>query len=128
MTYLWEKMTKQIIYTILSFINNYDQYSHLLNDMKMSICLKRKIMNGVILPAMTYGSESWSLTTLTNKQRDRIAVAQGNIERLIFGVTRKDKKQNEWIREETEVYDIVENIDAMKWSWTGLPRRMKNDR
>ena len=96
--------------------------------MKMSICLKRKIMNGVILPAMTYGSESWSLTTLTNKQRDRIAVAQGNIERLIFGVTRKDKKQNEWIREEIEVHDIVENIDAMKWSWTGLPRRMKNDR
>ena len=33
-----------------------------LKDQKMPVCLKRKIMNTVILPAMTYGAETWSLT------------------------------------------------------------------
>lgn len=47
---------------------------------------------------MTYGSETWSLT---NKQRERLAVAQRNMERSMLGITRKDKKRNEWIREKT---------------------------
>lgn len=58
--------------------------------------LEKKIMNGVILPAMTYGSETWSLT---KTQRERLAVAQGNMERSMLGITRRDKKRNEWIRE-----------------------------
>ena len=62
---------------------------------KMPICLKRKITNEVFLPAMTYGSETWSLT---KKQRKRLAVTQRNMERSMLGITRKDKR-NEWIRE-----------------------------
>ena len=34
----------------------------ILNDTKIPICLKRKIMDTVILPAMTYGAETWALT------------------------------------------------------------------
>ena len=73
-------------------------YSHLLNNIKMPICLKRKIMNGVILPAMIDGSDTWSLT---KKKRERlaVAVAQRNMEILMLGITRKDKKRNELIRE-----------------------------
>ena len=78
-------------------------------------------MNGVILPAMTYGSETWSLT---NKQRERLAVAQRNMERSMLGITKKGKKRNEWIG----IGDIMEKIDVMKWSWAGHKGRMKNDR
>ena len=46
----------------------FGKYSHLLNNTKTPICLKRKIMNGVILPAMTYGSQTWSLPK--SKERD----------------------------------------------------------
>ena len=44
----------------------------------------------------------------------------------MLDVSRKDKKQNEWIREKTDVYVIVQNIDVMKWSWAGHLRRLKN--
>ena len=54
---------------------------------------------------MTYGSETWSLT---KKQRERLAVAQRDMERSMLGITRKDKKCNEWIREKTGVDDILE--------------------
>ena len=82
-------------------------------------------MNRVILPAMKYGSETWSLT---NKQRERLAVAQRNMERSMLGIKRKDKKRNEWVREKTGADDIMEKIDAMKWSWAGQLGRMENDR
>ena len=89
----------------------FGQSSHLLNDKKTPMCLKRKIVNGVILQAMTCGSETWSLA---NKQRERLAVAQRNMERSMLGITRKEKRRNEWIREKTEVDDIMEKVDVMK--------------
>ena len=36
----------------------FGEYSHFLKDRKIPICLKRKIMDTVILPAMTYGAET----------------------------------------------------------------------
>ena len=74
---------------------------------------------------MTYGSETWSLT---KKQRERLAVAQRDMERSMLGITRKDKKRNEQIREKTGVDDIMEQIDVMKWSWAGHLGRMENGR
>ena len=56
--------------------------------------------------AMTCGPETWSFT---KKQRERLEVAQRTMERSMFGITRKDKKRNEWIREKTGVDDIVNN-------------------
>ena len=46
----------------------------------------------------------------------------------MLGITRKDKKRNEWIREKTEVDDIMEKVDVMKWSWAGHRGRMETDR
>ena len=75
-------ITKEISRRIGQGWATFGQYSHLLNNTKTPICLKRKIMNGVILRAMTYGSETWSLT---KKQRERLAVAQRNMERSMLG-------------------------------------------
>ena len=80
-------------------------------------------MNGVILPAMTFGSETWSLT---KKQRERLAVAQRNMERSMLGITRKDKKRNK--RRKTGVDDIVEKIADVKCSWAGHLGRMEDNR
>ena len=38
-----------------------------------AICLKRKVYNSYVLPAMTYGAETWSLTKQAQK---KLAVAQ----------------------------------------------------
>ena len=50
------------------------------------------------------------------------------MERSMLGITRKDKKPNEWIIKKTGVEDILEKIDTMKWSWAGHVGRMDNDR
>ena len=43
-----------------------------------SICLKRKVYNSCVLPAMTYGAEIWSLTKQAQK---KLAAAQTKMER-----------------------------------------------
>ena len=57
-------------------------------------------METVILPAMTYGAETWALT---KHQEKKLAVAQRSMERLLLNITKKDKIQNEIIGCKTEV-------------------------
>ena len=61
-------------------------------------------MNTVILPAMTYGVEMWSLTKY---QKEKLAVAQRSMERLMLNITWKDKIRNEIVRSKTQVKDVV---------------------
>ena len=41
-------------------------------------CLKRQVYNSCVLPVMTYGVETWSLTT---QAKNKLASAQTNMER-----------------------------------------------
>ena len=100
-------------------------YSHFLRDKKIPTCLKRKIMNTVILPAMTYGAETW---TLTKHPERKLAVAQRSMERSLLNITRRDKIRNEIIRSKTGVIDIIEKVKCMKGQWAGHVARMKNTR
>ena len=52
-------------------------------------------MDGIILPAMTYGAETW---TLTKRQENKLAVAKRSMERSILNVTKRDKIRNEVIK------------------------------
>ena len=54
------------------------EYSHFLKDSKIPICLKRKLVDTVILPVMTYEAETWTLTKL---QERKMAEAQQSMER-----------------------------------------------
>ena len=45
-------------------------------------------MDTVILPAMTYGPESWALK---KPQERKLAVAQRSMDRLLLNITKKDK-------------------------------------
>ena len=87
--------------------------------------LKKKIMDGVILPAMTYGAETWALT---KRQKNKLAVAQRSMERSLLNITRRDKWRNEEIRSRTKVTDILEKAEKMKWEWAGHVARMKTNR
>ena len=46
----------------------------------------------------------------------------------MLGLTRRDKQRSEWIRERTEVDDMIDKIDVMIWSWAGHLGRIENDR
>ena len=54
------RMNKEIDQRITSGWIRFGEYSHFLKDSKIPICLKRKIMDTVILPVTTYGAEIWT--------------------------------------------------------------------
>ena len=119
------EMAREIDERITAGWKRFGQYSTFLKDQKMPICLKRKIMNTVILPAMTYGAETWSLT---NRQKEKLAVAQRSMERAMLGVTRRDRIRNEDIRKKTKVDDIVEKAEKSKGQWAGHLARMNTNK
>ena len=88
----------------------FGKYSHFWKDRKIPICLKRKIMDTVILPAMTYCAETWTLT----KHQEKLAVAQRRMERLLLNITKRDKIWNEIIRSKTGVKDVIERVRCIR--------------
>ncbi|KAJ8736779.1 hypothetical protein PYW07_000050 [Mythimna separata] len=69
-----------------------------------------------ILPVMTYGSETWSLTIGLIR---RLKVTQRAMERAMLGVSLRDHIRNEDIRKITKVTVIARKIGTLKWQWTG---------
>ena len=58
---------------------------------KASMQIKKKVFNEYVLPVMTYGSETWALTTA---QMDALAVAQSKMERIMLSITLRDQRHN----------------------------------
>ena len=55
----------------------------------MSMCLKHKIYNGCIIPAVIYSCETWKLTKQSENQ---LRIAQRAMERAMLGMTLRDRK------------------------------------
>ncbi|KAK2182916.1 hypothetical protein NP493_332g01023 [Ridgeia piscesae] len=53
-------------------------------------CLKRQIYNSCVLPAMTYGTETWAFTT---HAKNTLAATQAKMEKSVLNITYRDKKQ-----------------------------------
>ena len=71
----------------------------------IAICLKRQVYNSCLLPAMTYGAETW---TLTKQAQNKLA------DRSMLNITYKDRKSNIWVRERTKVIAIINTVGKMK--------------
>ena len=80
----------------------FSQYRDILKS-KMPMYLKRKLYNQCIQPAMTYGNQTW---VLNKRMQSKMQTTQRAIERAMIGVTRRDCKTNEWVREQTGLRDI----------------------
>ena len=78
--------------------------------------LKRKDFNQCVLPAVTYGRQTWSLTKALVK---KLETSQRAMERRI---------RNTIIRQRTRVTDIVQYIAKTKWKWAGHIAQMKDKR
>jgi hypothetical protein len=92
---------------------------------KMPLCLKKKIYNQCVIPAMTYGCETWKLTKHTE---NLLRIAQRAMERAMLGITLRDRKRSTWIRAKTRVKDIIQVIKQQKWRWAGHIARMRDNR
>lgn len=91
----------------------------------LPMCLKRKTFNQCILPVLTYGAET---LTLTRRTIHKIRVAQRAMERSMLGISLRDRVPNHEIRRRTRVVDAIERITTLKWNWAGHVARLTDNR
>ncbi|KAJ4437296.1 hypothetical protein ANN_17434 [Periplaneta americana] len=103
----------------------------LLSSSLLSKNLKVRIYKTVILPAVLYGCETW---TLTLREEQRLGVFENKVLRKIFGAKR-DEVTGEWRKlhngELHSVYsspDIIRNIKSRRLRWAGHVARMGESR
>ncbi|KAL0852521.1 hypothetical protein ABMA27_017001 [Loxostege sticticalis] len=92
---------------------------------KIPQCLKTKVFDQCVLPVMTYGTETWSLTMGIIR---KLKVTQRAMERAMLGVSLRDRIRNEEIRRRTKVTDIARRIANLKWQWAGHIARRTDGR
>lgn len=88
-------------------------------------CLKRKVFDQCVLPVLTYGAET---LTLTKKTVNKVRIAQRKMERSMLGISLSDRIENNRIREMSGVADAVERIATLKWNWAGHVARISDHR
>lgn len=103
----------------------FGKLSYIFKDNRIPIYLKRKAYDSCILPVITYGLESMSLTRRTAEQ---LRVTQRAMERIMLGVTLRDKIHNSEIRNRTKITDVMKQIASLKWQWTGHIARQDTNR
>ena len=91
----------------------------------MPLCLKKHTFNQCILPVLTYGCQVWKTT---KKHRNKLRVTQAAMERAMLKITRKDRKRNSRIRQQTRVTDVLEAAAKLKWRWAGHVARRHDGR
>jgi len=60
---------------------------------------------------MTYGCETWKLI---KQAENSLRIAQRAMESTMLGITLRERKRSEWIREKTKVKDIVQVVKQLK--------------
>ena len=103
----------------------FNRVDNIMRSRKASMQIKKEVFNEYVLPVMTYGSETWALTTA---QMDALAVAQRKMERIMLGITLRDQRHNTWIRQQTGVTDIIDHIRQSKHRWAGHVARLQDNR
>ena len=89
------------------------------------MCLKRKAFNQCIIPTLTYGCQTW---TLTKELTQKMEICQRKMERKMLGIKLIEKTPNTEIREKTGVYDVLGVITKTRWKWAGHVARIKDNR
>ena len=89
-------------------------------DKKVPVKLKHKIYKTVISPTMTYGAECW---TMTKKDEMLMNKTEMRMLRWIQGVSLREHKRNEEIREAATVQPIATHLMQKRIRCNGHVRR-----
>jgi hypothetical protein len=99
----------------------------LLSSRLLSGNVKDKIHKTIILPAVLYGCETWSLTL---REEHRLRVFENRVLRRIFG-PKRDEVMGQWRKlhngELHNLYsspDIIRHIKSRRMRWAGHVERM----
>ena len=91
----------------------------------MPLSLKRQVFDRCVLPTMTYGCQTLSLTKATNH---RLRIAQRAMERNMLKAKLKDKIPCREIRAKTNIKDVVKFAAKQKLKWAGHVARLNDNR
>ena len=101
-----------------------EKNKEILQDKQLPISLKKQVMDLCILPAMTYGCQTWSLNKQTT---NKLRIAHGAMERKMLNLKLKGKIPYSEIRKRTKTIDIIEYILKQKWKSAGHFARLKDN-
>ena len=87
--------------------------------------LRAHLFNSTVIPALIYGSETWSLT---KKDAEKLAVTERAMERRLLKVSLRDRIPNKRIREMSKVKDVIHAATKSKLRWAGHVARRTDDR
>ncbi|GFN77097.1 protein sidekick-1 [Plakobranchus ocellatus] len=124
-TYLKETTKEEVTCRIRAGWSCFGRNREIFLDDKMPISLKRQVYDQCVLPTMTYGCQTWSLTKATTQ---KLRVAQRAMERKILGIKLADRVKCSEIRKRTQIQDIVDFVAKQKWKWAGHVARFKDNR
>jgi hypothetical protein len=109
----------------------YHSVQSLLSSRLLSRNVKVKIYKTIILPAVLYGCETWSVTL---REEHRLRMFENRVLRRIFGPTR-DEVTGEWRKLHNEelhnLYsspDIIRQVKSRRMRWVGNVARMGEER
>jgi hypothetical protein len=98
--------------------------SGVLCDRKIPMKLKGKFYSTAVRPAMMYGSECWAIKKM---QEHKMQVAEMRMLRMMCGVTRRDRIENEYVRENLGVESICDRLAQGRLRWYGHVMRRQAD-
>ena len=90
-----------------------------------SVSQKRRVFDQCVLPAMTYGAETW---TFHANIIQRLQVAQRKMERRMLNISYRERRRNTEVRKISQIEDISTRIKKLKWTWAGHISRYSDDR
>ena len=105
----------------------YYSVQNLLSSSLLSKKLKIKIYRTIILPAVLYGCETWSLTL---REERRLRVFENRVLRRVFGPKRDEvigecrKLHNEGLSDLYSLPNIVRVVKSRRMRWAGHVVRM----
>ncbi|MBP1527199.1 MAG: hypothetical protein H9Q66_04685 [Spiroplasma ixodetis] len=97
----------------------------ILENRRVKLNLKVNTLESCVLPVLSYGAQTWSLT---KSQSEKIQKTQRAMERRILGLRIKDRVSNRRMRSETQSKDIGYTIKKLKFKYAGHMYRTQEDR
>ena len=92
-------------------------------DKKLSAKVKGKMYKSVVRPTMLYGME---MVAVTERQMEKMEVAELKMVRWALGVTRKDKIRNEYVRGTAKIAKLGEKLRNARLRWYGHIKRRED--
>ena len=64
----------------------------------------------------------------TTQAKNKLAAAQTQMARNVLNITYWERKPNIWVKEKTQVTDVIEQVRIRKWIWAGHVSRIGDNR